>query len=98
MSNDRAVAPMITSPSKSACPTEPSCVRIVLTREFVEEHVECGLGPAGSSPDKTAGVMVIHNDPVTAPAFVGDLIDPDPTQTPKTVDVGFDIVVDTGDD
>jgi hypothetical protein len=42
---------------------------------------------------------VINNDnQVAVPAFVGDLIDPDPTQTPKAIDGGFDVTVDTGDD
>ena len=49
--------------------------------EFVEEHVQCSFRPAGSGPDKTAGVVIDHHDQVTVPAFVGDLIDPDPTQT-----------------
>ena len=69
-----------------------------LLSEFVEEHVEGGLGPTRSRPDETAGVVVDHDDQVTVSPFVGDLVDPDPTQTPKTVDTGFDVVVDPGDD
>jgi hypothetical protein len=66
--------------------------------EFVEEHVQCSFAAAGSGPDKTAGVVIDHDDQETVPTFVGDLIDPDPTQPFETVDVGFDVIVDPGDD
>ena len=69
-----------------------------LLSKFVEEHVECSLAAAGSGPNETAGVVIDHDDQVTVSTFVGDLIDPDPTQTPKTIDIGLDVIVDPGDD
>ena len=69
-----------------------------LLSEFVEEHVQRGFGPARSRPDETAGVVVDNNDQVTMSSFVGDLIDPDSTQTRQTIDGGFNIMVDAGDD
>jgi len=69
-----------------------------LVAEFVEEHVEDGLAATGSGPDKTARIVVDNHDQVTVRAFVGDLIDPDPTQTRQTINGGFYIVVDAGDD
>jgi hypothetical protein len=49
-----------------------------LLAEFVEEHVQCGFGPAGSRPHQIAGVVVDNHYQVTVSPFVGDLIDPDP--------------------
>ena len=65
--------------------------------EFVEEHIQRSLGPARAGPHETAGVMVNNHNQVTVSPLVGDLIDPDPSQTIKTVDVGFDVCVDSGD-
>jgi hypothetical protein len=48
-----------------------------------KNNVQSGLGPAGSGPDETAGVVINHDDQVAVSPFVGDLIDPDPTQTRK---------------
>jgi hypothetical protein len=42
--------------------------------------------------------VVDHNDQIAVPAFVRDLIDPDPTQTVKPINNGFSVVVDSGDD
>jgi len=50
-----------------------------LLSEFVEKHVQRGLGLARSGPDETAGVVVNNNDQITVSPFVGDLIDPDPS-------------------
>ena len=69
-----------------------------LFSKFVEEHVQCGLRPAGSGPDETAAVVVDNDDQVAVPPFVGDLIDPDPTQTSEAVDSGLDVIVDPCDD
>ena len=67
-------------------------------QSFVEEHVESSLAAARPGPDKTAGVVINNDDQVAVPAFVRDLIDPDSTQTAKTIDGGFDVIVDAGDD
>ena len=42
--------------------------------------------------------MVNHNNQITVSPFVGDLIDSDPTQTRKTINLGLNIIVDSGDD
>ena len=42
--------------------------------------------------------MVDNNDQIPVTALVGDLIDPDPPQTRKTIHCCFDIVVDSGDE
>jgi hypothetical protein len=64
---------------------------------FVEEHVQCSFGPAGSGPHEAAGVVINNNDQVAVPAFVRDLIDPDPTQTGEAVDGGFDVAIDAAE-
>ena len=51
-----------------------------------------------SGPDETAAVVVDNDDQVAVPPFVGDLIDPDPTQTSEAVDSGLDVIVDPCDD
>ena len=54
-----------------------------------------------------SAVVVDHHDQIAVPSVVGDLIDPDPTQSIKAVDPTqsikavdalFDVVVDPGDD
>jgi hypothetical protein len=42
--------------------------------------------------------VINNNDQVAVSAFVGDLIDPDPPQTVKTIHNSLDIIVDSGDD
>jgi len=44
------------------------------------------------------GVVINNDNQVAVPAFVGDLIDPDPPQTGETIDGGFYVFVDPGDD
>ncbi len=69
-----------------------------LLSEFVEEHVQGSFRPAGSDPHQAAGIVINNHDQVAVRTFVGDLIDPDSTQTGQTVDGGFNIVVNAGDD
>ena len=66
--------------------------------EFVEEHLQIGVGAARAGPHQTSGVVIDHDNQIAVPALVGDLIDPDPTQTIEAIDSGFDVVIDSGDD
>jgi hypothetical protein len=69
-----------------------------LISKFVEEHTQRSLATAGTGPYEAAGVVIYNNDQVAVPTFVRDLIDTDPPQTVKTINNGFDIIVDSGDD
>jgi hypothetical protein len=69
-----------------------------LVSEFVEEHIQCSLRPARASPHETASVVINNNNQIPVSPFVGDLIDPDPTQPVKTINSRLDIMVDPGDD
>jgi hypothetical protein len=65
--------------------------------EFVEEPVQCRLGPSGSGPHEATGVVIDDNDQIALTTFVRDLIDPDPTQPFETIHDRFDILVDAAD-
>ena len=62
--------------------------------ELVEEDVECGVVAAGAGPHQVAAVVVDDDDQVAVAAFVGDLVDPDPTQSLEPVDGRVDVCVD----
>jgi hypothetical protein len=69
-----------------------------LFTEDVEEPLQGGLLPARSGPHQPAGVVVDHHGQVPLSAFVGDLIDPDPSQVGEPVVHGLDVGPDPGDD
>jgi hypothetical protein len=69
-----------------------------LLTEGVEEPLKGGLLPAGCSPHQPAGVVVDHHGQVPLPTFVGDLVDPDPTEVGEPVVHGLDVGPDPGDD
>ena len=54
--------------------------------------------PAGSGPDKQAGVMIDDDDQVLVALAVGDLVDPDPPQPGQPVGAGGSLGGDPGDD
>ncbi len=61
--------------------------------ELVEEHFQGGVVAARSGPHQPATVMVHDDDQVAVAAFVGDLVDPDPTQPVETIDGRVDVRV-----
>jgi hypothetical protein len=42
--------------------------------------------------------VIDDHDQIPVPAFVGDLVDPDPSQPPKAIDRRVDVRIDSGDD
>lgn len=56
--------------------------------EGVEEGSNGGLVAAHCHPHQWPGVVVDHDGQVLVVAFVGDLIDPDPSQAGERVDTG----------
>lgn len=49
-------------------------------------------------PPEVAGVVVDDHDQVAVATLVGDLVDPDAAQPGESIDTGFDVCVDPGDD
>ena len=66
--------------------------------ELVEEHSERCLVATGPGPHEPARVVIDHDDQIPVPALVGDLVDPDPTQSIETIDRRVDIRVDARHD
>ena len=69
-----------------------------LLAELIEEDVQRRVVASRSGPDQSAAVMVDHDDQIAVTTLVGDLIDPDAPQPFQSINAGFNIVVDPGDD
>jgi hypothetical protein len=69
-----------------------------VSAELVEERREHLLAVAVRDPDQAAGVMVDDHREVALPAFVADLIDPDPAQPVEAVHLGVDVGTHPRDD
>jgi len=63
-----------------------------------EELVERCFVTTDRSPQQIPGVVIDHDCQILVTALVGDLIDPDPTQTCETIHLRIDLSLEAGND